>query len=221
MHYHFSFVSSFLIVRVLGYNVDHLQSADRLVGGTLLDGLVPEVEVPLGLVYISSCISKMYNEICESSGMGVKLTVDRNVEALAVLANLLDSLDSLVVELNLLKVGTDARGGDRLGDDTGTSNLGPSEDDLGASDGLAVDLGEALGGGDDVGVVDEEREVLAVVAKGGVGGDVDAFGGAVGDELFLLETGVTLNLVGGGDNTSFGDEDVDLGRGSQLVTHSS
>lgn len=49
---------------------------------------------------------------------------------------------------------------------------------------------------------DQERNVKHVVAKGRVGGDVDALLLAVLNKIIALENGVTLNLVGGGDNTS-------------------
>lgn len=139
-----------------------------------------------------------------------KLTCVWNVEASLVLANLLDSRNGLVVELNLLEVGLDAGGSDGLGDDTVATDLGPGENDLGTSDGLAKLLGEALGRGDDVGVGDEEGLANAVVSKGRVGSDVDVLLLAVLDMLFLLEAGVSLDLVDGGNNTGVGDDGIEL-----------
>lgn len=86
-------------------------------------------------------------------------TCQRNVEALGVLlANLVDGLDILVVDLDFLEVGRDAAGSDRLGDHTVATGLGPRQDDLCAG-GLVL-LGD-LGDG---GVVDEQGLAEAVVA---------------------------------------------------------
>lgn len=99
----------------------------------------------------------------------------------------------------------DAAGGDGLGDDAVAADLGPGEDDLGAG-GLVL-LGD-LGDG---GVVDEEGEVEAVVAKGRVGGDVDVLLLAEGDELVVLQQArVALDLVGGGDDAGGLDDGLDV-----------
>lgn len=90
------------------------------------------------------------------------------------------------------------------------ANLGPGEDDLGGGDGLALLLGEALGDGLDLGGVDEQGEAAGVVAKGRVGGDDDALLLAVLDQGVVGQTGVALDLVGGGDNAGGLDDGLDL-----------
>lgn len=90
------------------------------------------------------------------------------------------------------------------------ANLRPGEDDLGGGDGLALLLGEALGDGLDLGGVDEQGEAAGVVAKGRVGGDDDALLLAVLDQGVVGQTGVALDLVGGGDNAGGLDDGLDL-----------
>lgn len=90
------------------------------------------------------------------------------------------------------------------------ANLGPGEDDLGGGDGLALLLGEALGDGLDLGGVDQQGEAAGVVAKGRVGGDDDALLLAVLDQGVVGQTGVALDLVGGGDNAGGLDDGLDL-----------
>jgi hypothetical protein len=155
--------------------------------------------------------------------VGGLLTSPGDVVALGRLANLVNGLDGLVVELDLLEVGANARGGDRLGDDAasagrGAADLGPGEDDLGGGDLLALGLGEALGDGLDLGGVDEEGQAEAVVAKGRVGGDVDVLGVAVGEEVLLGQLGVALDLVDGGDDTGVLDDGLDLEKVSEKAT---
>lgn len=57
---------------------------------------------------------------------------------------------------------------------------------------------------------DEERNVKHVVAKGRVGSDVDALLLAVFNKVVALQHGVTLNLVGGGDNTGAVNNGLEL-----------
>jgi hypothetical protein len=176
------------------------------VGGGLLDLLAVDVDVPMG---VGVCIHLSATRSLPGRKR-TKLTCVWNVEASLVLANLLHSRDGLVVQLNLLEVGLDARGSDGLGDDAVATDLGPGENDLGTSDGLAKLLGETLGRGDDVGVGDEEGLADAVVSKGRVGGDVDVLLLAVLDVFFLLEAGVSLDLVDGGNNARVGDNGIEL-----------
>lgn len=148
------------------------------------------------------------------------LTSPGDVVALGRLANLVNGLDGLVIELDLLEVGADARKGDRLGDDAatagrGAADLGPGEDDLGGGDLVALGLGEAVGDVLDLGGVDEEGQAEAVVAEGRVGGDVDVLGVAVGDEILLGQLGVALDLVDGGDDISVLDDGLDLPKVSE------
>lgn len=99
----------------------------------------------------------------------------------------------------------DAAGGDGLGDDGVTADLGPGEDDLG---GGGVDLlGNLL---NDV-VLNEQGQAETVVAEGGVGGDVDALLLGVLDEgAVLLEEGVALDLVDGGDDAGGVDDGLEV-----------
>ena len=147
-----------------------------------------------------------------SSGRARLLTGGGDVVTLRCLANLSDSLDSLVVEFNLLEVGTDAARGDRLGDDAAAANLGPGEDDLGRSDLGALGLAEAVGNGLDLRAVDEEGNAEVVVAKGRVGGDVNVLLVAVVNELTAGEPGVALDLIDGGDDTGIVDDGLELRR---------
>lgn len=140
----------------------------------------------------------------------MRLTVEGNVEAVRGLAKLVQRSNSLVIQVNLLEVLGNASLGDRLGDDGVAANLGPGEDDLGGGDGLALLLGQVLGDGLDLVGVDEQRDALGVVAKGGVGGDDDALLGAVLDQGRVGETRVALDLVGGGDDAGGRDNGLEL-----------
>jgi hypothetical protein len=136
---------------------------------------------------------------------GVVLTVGSDVEALRRLAQLGDGRNILLRQLDLLKVGADARGRDALGDDRVAADLGPGEDDLGGGG------AEALGDGLDLGVLDQQGQAVAVVAESRVGGDVDALLAGVLDEgVVLLEEGVTLDLVGGGDDAGGVDDGLEV-----------
>lgn len=99
----------------------------------------------------------------------------------------------------------DAAGGDGLGNDGVAADLGPGEDDLGGG-GVEL-LSDLL---DDV-VLDEQGQAEAVVAEGGVGGDVDALLLGVLDEgVVLLEEGVALDLVDGGDDAGGVDNGLEV-----------
>lgn len=129
------------------------------------------------------------------------------------LANLVETLNVLLVEIDLLKVLTDAAGGDRLGDDGVAANLGPGEQDVGGGDGLALGGSEALSDGLDLGVDDQERGADGVVAKGGVGSQDNVLLGAELDEGKVEEAGVALDLVGGGDDAGGLDDRLELWEG--------
>lgn len=90
------------------------------------------------------------------------------------------------------------------------ADLGPGEDDLGGSDGLALLLGEVLGDGLDLGGADEQGQADGVVAKGRVGGDDDALLLAVLNQGVVGETRVAFDLVGGGDNAGGLDDSLEL-----------
>lgn len=139
-----------------------------------------------------------------------QLTVEGNVEALRSLAQLGQSSDSLVVQVDLLEVLGNASLGDGLGNDGVAANLGPGEDDLGGGDGLALLLGEALGDGLDLGGVDQQGDAAGVVAKGRVGGDDDALLLAVLNQGVVGQAGVALDLVGGGDDAGGLDDGLEL-----------
>lgn len=144
---------------------------------------------------------------------GRALTVVRNVESVGLLAQLVEGGNGLVVQVDLLEVLGDAGQGDGLGDDGVAADLGPGEDDLGGGDGLALLLGQVLGDGLDLVRVDEQREALGVVAKGGVGGDDDALLGGVVDQGVVGQTGVALDLVDGGDDAGGLDDGLELWEG--------
>lgn len=157
------------------------------------------------------------------SGSLLRLTEDINVPARLV-SNVGDVVaalgaqgsdlgDLLGGELDLLEVGGDTSGSDGLGDDTVATDLGPGEDDLGGGDLLAETLAGLLGDSLDLGAGDEEGLADHVVAEGGVGGDVDALLLAVLDQLGALEDGVTLDLVGGGDDAGSVDDGLELEQG--------
>lgn len=67
-----------------------------------------------------------------------KLTQPGNVKPAVVRANLLESLDSLLIELNLIKVLGNTSWVRRLGNDGNAANLRPSNDNLSWADGLAA-----------------------------------------------------------------------------------
>jgi len=96
----------------------NLQLDNDLVGSGLLILSVPQVDVPSRLV------------------------VEGNVEALGSLAQLGQSSDSLVVQVDLLEVLGNASLGDGLGDDAGATLQTPHEQDL--LDRLALVVGELL-----------------------------------------------------------------------------
>lgn len=133
-----------------------------------------------------------------------------DVEALRSLAKLVKVLDCLVVELNFLEVLTDARGGHRFGDDGVVAENGPGDDDLSGGDGLALGGSETVGNGLDLGGVDEQRDVPAVVAEGRVGCDDDVLLGAVVNQGGVGQARVALDLVDGGDDASGSDDAFEL-----------
>lgn len=108
----------------------------------------------------------------------------RGVVASPVLAQSADLLHLLGEKLDLLEVVTDARRGDRLGDDTVATNLGPGEamdvvskgawypngrlnvHDVSPRDLSARALGDSLSDLLDLGAGDQKRNVEHVVAKG-------------------------------------------------------
>ncbi|KAI6773611.1 hypothetical protein HG531_000460 [Fusarium graminearum] len=130
----------------------------------------------------------------------------QNIEALRLLSELAKLLDSLLIELNLLKVGANASGGDGLGNNDVVVEGGPGKDDLGRSDLLALGLAEALSDSLDLGSVNEERLAPAVVAEGGVGSEEDTLLLEVLDKLRLRKAGVALDLVHGGGDASVLDD---------------
>lgn len=145
-----------------------------------------------------------------SKAKGTRLTVEGNVEAVGVLAQLVQRSNGLVVQIDLLEVLGNASQGDGLGDDGVAADLGPGEDDLGGSDRLALLLSQAVSDSLDLVGVDEQREALGVVAKGGVGGDDDALALAVVDQGLVGNTRVTLDLVGSGHDAGSFDDSLEL-----------
>lgn len=129
-----------------------------------------------------------------------------NVEALRALAELLEVLNGLFVELDFLEVLTDTRGSDRFGDDGVVAENRPSNDDLGGGDSLAPGGSESVGNGLDLGVVDEQRDVPAIIAEGRVGCDDDVLLGGVFNQGKVGKARVTLDLINGGDNASGGND---------------
>lgn len=127
-----------------------------------------------------------------------------------LITNLVDGLDGLVVKVDLLEVLVDACKSDGLGDDSVAANLGPGEKNMGRGDSLALGGGQALSGGLDVGVGDEQRGADGVVAKGRVGSDDDVLLGAVVHQLGVQETRVALDLVGRGGDTGGVDDGLEL-----------
>lgn len=93
-----------------------------------------------------------------------------------------------------------------------TTNLRPGQNHLRSGDGLALSLGEALGDGLDLGLIDEQGNADVVVAEGGVGGNEDVLLGAVVDHGGVGEAGVALDLVHGGDNAGVVDDGLELPR---------
>lgn len=91
-----------------------------------------------------------------------------------------------------------------------TTDLGPGENDLGRRDRLALGLGEALGDGLDVGLVDQEGHANVVVSKGGVSRDQDVLLGAVVDHGGVGQPGVALNLVNRRNDTGVVDDSLEL-----------
>lgn len=129
---------------------------------------------------------------------------------MGLLANLVDGLDSLVVELTLLEVLTDARGSNRLGNDGVAADLSPCQQNVCGGNGLALGGGQALSGSLDIRVGDEQRCADGVVAEGGVRCNDDVLLGAVLHQLSGLQTRVALDLVGGGDNAGGVDDGLEL-----------
>jgi hypothetical protein len=155
---------------------------DDLVRSILLLGLAEDVDGPSGLVG------------------GVRDVVATTL----VSANLLNLLKVLLGQLDLLEVVADAGCGDGLGDDRVATDLCPGEDDL--CGGSVETLGDLL---DDL-VLDEEGFANHVVAEGRVLGDVNTLLAAPLDEVGLEETGVALDLVGGGGDTGAVDEGLEV-----------
>ena len=152
------------------------------MGGLLLLRLVEDVDGPPGLV-------------------GNVWDVEA---ARLVLANLLNLLEVLLGKLDLLEVVTDTAGGDGLGNDGVTANLGPGKDDL--SRGSTDAVGDLLDGlvGNEQGLTDH------VVAEGRVLSDVNTLLTHPLDEVGLEEARVALDLVGSGGDTSSVDQSLEV-----------
>lgn len=127
-----------------------------------------------------------------------------------VLADLGEGLDGLIIELNLLEVLDNAGRSDGLGDDGVAGEQAPGEENLSGGDGLALGSGQAGSDGLDVLVDDQQGGADGVVTEARVGSDDDALGLAEVDELGAGETGVALDLVGGGSDAGVGDDGLEL-----------
>lgn len=182
----------FIVIYQITFIIIYIQEdshslLDNLCGGRLFTLVAKQVNIPVGLVR------------------------ERNVEAVRRrLANLVEAVNVLLLEVDLLKVVADAARRDRLGDDGVPADLGPGEEDVGGADGAALGDGETLGDGLDLVVDEEEGGADGVVAKGRVGGQDDVLVGAVLDELGLEEARVALDLVGGGDDAGGLDDVFEL-----------
>lgn len=116
------------------------------------------------------------------------------------LADLVDFLEDVIVELKVLKVGLDSRWSNRLGDNRKALVGRPVDQDLRR---LLIKL---LGNVNNLGLVNDSRFSSGVVTKRRVGGDNNVLLLAIFEELGLDQAGVTLNLVHGRNNTSLLDE---------------
>lgn len=149
---------------------------DDLVGRLLLLWLIEDVDAP------SRLVRRVGNIVPSPS--------------LVLIRELGNRLDVFVVQLDLLEVLSNARRSNRLGNDRVAADLRPCQDDLRGCGALL------LRNCFDLRAVDEQWDVEEVVAKGGVGGDVDVLLLGVSDELLAGEDGVTLDLVDGGHEAS-------------------
>lgn len=140
----------------------------------------------------------------------MKLTGVGNVESVRLLANLVDGLNGLVVDVDLLEVLGDAASSDGLGDDGVATMLRPSEDNLSRSNGLALSSRETLSGSLDVRVSNDEGLADTIVAKGRVSSDNYVLLLEVFDQGKVEDARVTLNLVDGRDDASVVDDGLEL-----------
>lgn len=88
---------------------------------------------------------------------------------------------------------------------------------MSTSDGVTGTLGNGLSDLLHFRTGDQERNVEHVVAKRGVGSDVDALLLAVLNKVVALQDGVALDLVGGGDNTGAVNNSLELSE-SQYIS---
>ena len=145
-------------------------------------------------------------------GVEIPPEVRRRVVEPQLLINRIQLLQILPVEPEIPgQIAPDARGRLALRQHAVALCDAPRQRDLRAV--LAVFLGD----GGDGGVLDEFAHGLpravdgVLVAKGGVLLDVDVFGFVEGGEGGLLEPGVELDLVRGGDDGGFAEEARELG----------
>jgi hypothetical protein len=108
---------------------------------------------------------------------------------LMLIRELLNRRNVFLRQLNLLEVLRNPRWRNRLGNDGMATDLAPSQDDLCRCSALL--LSDSL----DFGTRDEQRNVEEVVAKRGVGGDVDVLLLGILNQLLAGQDGVALNLV--------------------------
>jgi len=141
-----------------------------------------------------------FSQICTQEKNLLPMKVFRRVVEPQLLVRGSNLVHVLVAQLEVaLQVRLYARLGLALGDDGVALRDAPGQRDLRA--GFSV----LLAHGGEHGVVDEFAHVFAFavdgvgVAEGAVLGHVDAFCGVVFDEVFLLQVGVELHLVGGWD----------------------
>lgn len=140
----------------------------------------------------------------------MRLTGVRDVESVRLLANLVDGLNGLVIDVDLLEVLRNTASGDRLGDNGVAAVLRPREDNLSGSHSLALGGGETLSGSLDVRMSNDEGLANTVVAKGRVGSDDDVLLLEVLDQGKVEDARVTLNLVDGRDDASVVDDGLEL-----------
>lgn len=95
---------------------------------------------------------------------------------------------------------------------------GPGNNDLGSSNGLSLGGTETVGNSLDLGGIDEQRDVPAVVTESGVRSDNDVLLGAIFDQRKVGDTRVTLDLVDSRDNAGGSNDSLKLDARQLLVT---
>jgi len=171
---HYNIFTSFSFYNIGGFDYNYYVKYYKAQGAYGI--YISHYSLP---IYLTNGIFKLLQDDLVLSGLLLIFTEDVDVPArlvgsvrsvvttaLGAFTQAADLGNLLGSELDLLEVVTNARGSHRLGDDTVTADLGPGENNVGASDLSAGALGDSLGDLLNLGASDQKGDVKHVVTEG-------------------------------------------------------